>query len=186
MHRILWKGFVCLLSLLFVSGCGVTMRSYVQEKERVDQEMAGNAGYLMGTSSETELSPSRSTRKTYVLEFSKESPPEIQEDFLDVGTSEDRPQPITRRGTRKARALQTQTVPNRTFLIETIEDAEESEEQRVAPEKYTVQENDTLQKISKKFYGSYSKWPKIHSANKDKIKDPNRIKPGIVLTIPMD
>ncbi|MBN1869684.1 MAG: LysM peptidoglycan-binding domain-containing protein [Candidatus Omnitrophica bacterium] len=50
---------------------------------------------------------------------------------------------------------------------------------------YTVQKGDTLQKISKKFYDSYSKWPKIYEANKSVISDPDKIKPGIVLQIPM-
>ena len=49
---------------------------------------------------------------------------------------------------------------------------------------YTVQKDDTLQKISKKIFGTYSKWYKIYKANKDKIKDPNVLQPGTVLTIP--
>jgi nucleoid-associated protein YgaU len=52
------------------------------------------------------------------------------------------------------------------------------------PTQYTVQKDDTLQKISKKFYGSYSKWTGIYDANKDKIRDPNFLKPGVILTIP--
>lgn len=53
-------------------------------------------------------------------------------------------------------------------------------------EAYTVQKDDTLQKISKKFYDSYSKWQRIYEANKSVIEDPNRIKPGIVIQIPKD
>ena len=49
---------------------------------------------------------------------------------------------------------------------------------------YTVQKDDTLQKISKKLFGTYGKWYKIYEANKDKIKNPNILKPGTVLTIP--
>ena len=49
---------------------------------------------------------------------------------------------------------------------------------------YTVQKDDTLQKISKKVFGSYGKWYKIYEANKEKIKNPNVLKPGTVLTIP--
>ncbi|MBF0595345.1 MAG: LysM peptidoglycan-binding domain-containing protein, partial [Candidatus Omnitrophica bacterium] len=52
------------------------------------------------------------------------------------------------------------------------------------PVEYKVEKDDTLQKISKKVYGSYSKWTKIYDANKDVIKDPNRLKPGITLKIP--
>jgi len=49
---------------------------------------------------------------------------------------------------------------------------------------YKVEKDDTLQKISKKMYGSYGKWTKIYDANKAVIKDPNFLKPGITLTIP--
>ena len=49
---------------------------------------------------------------------------------------------------------------------------------------YTVMKDDTLQKISKKVYGSHGKWTKIYDANKDKIKNPNFVKPGTVITIP--
>ncbi|MBI5023504.1 MAG: LysM peptidoglycan-binding domain-containing protein [Candidatus Omnitrophica bacterium] len=51
---------------------------------------------------------------------------------------------------------------------------------------YTAEKDDTLQKISKKFYDSYSKWTRIYEANKSVIPNPDRIKPGTVLQIPMD
>ena len=51
-------------------------------------------------------------------------------------------------------------------------------------ETYTVRKGDSLWKISKKYYGTPFKWPLIYRANKDKIKDPNRIFPGQVLRIP--
>ena len=51
---------------------------------------------------------------------------------------------------------------------------------------YTVDKDDTLQKIAKKFYDSYGKWTRIHEANKSVIPNPDRIKPGTVLQIPMD
>lgn len=49
---------------------------------------------------------------------------------------------------------------------------------------YTVAKGDTLWKIAKKFYGNGSKYPVIQNANKDKIKNPNLIYVGQVLTIP--
>ena len=52
------------------------------------------------------------------------------------------------------------------------------------PTTYTVQKGDTLSGIAKKFYGDSSKWRIIYNANKDKIKDPNLIRTGWVLTIP--
>jgi nucleoid-associated protein YgaU len=49
---------------------------------------------------------------------------------------------------------------------------------------YTVQQGDTLSKISKQHYGDGNKYMKIFDANKDKLKDPDKIQVGQVLTIP--
>ena len=49
---------------------------------------------------------------------------------------------------------------------------------------YTVAAGDSLSKIAKNFYGNASQYMKIFEANKDKLSDPDKIKPGQVLTIP--
>ena len=49
---------------------------------------------------------------------------------------------------------------------------------------YTVQKGDTLSKISKQYYGDANKYMKIFEANRDKLKDPDKIQIGQVLTIP--
>lgn len=49
---------------------------------------------------------------------------------------------------------------------------------------YTVVKGDCLWNIAKKFYGNGSKYTVIYNANKNKIKNPNLIYPGQVLTIP--
>ncbi len=49
---------------------------------------------------------------------------------------------------------------------------------------YTVQSGDTLSKISKQFYGNANDYMKIFNANKDKLSDPDKIKPGQALNIP--
>lgn len=49
---------------------------------------------------------------------------------------------------------------------------------------YTIKKGDTLWAIAKKYYGKGSDYTKIFNANKDKIKDPNKIYPGQVITIP--
>jgi nucleoid-associated protein YgaU len=53
-----------------------------------------------------------------------------------------------------------------------------------APRTYTVQKGDTLSKISKEYYGDANKYMRIFEANKDKLKDPDKIQVGQVLTIP--
>ncbi len=52
------------------------------------------------------------------------------------------------------------------------------------PTTYTVKRGDCLWTIAKKFYGNGSKYTKIYNANKSKIKNPDLIYPGQVLTIP--
>jgi nucleoid-associated protein YgaU len=49
---------------------------------------------------------------------------------------------------------------------------------------YTVKSGDSLSKIAKAMYGDASQWKKIHQANSDKIKDPDKIQPGWTLNIP--
>jgi nucleoid-associated protein YgaU len=49
---------------------------------------------------------------------------------------------------------------------------------------YVVQSGDSLSKIAKEIYGDAKRWTEILEANKDKIKDPNQIAPGLELRIP--
>ena len=48
----------------------------------------------------------------------------------------------------------------------------------------TVQAGDSLSKIAKRELGDEKKWHAIYEANRDKIKDPDKIYPGEVLTLP--
>lgn len=49
---------------------------------------------------------------------------------------------------------------------------------------HVVVSGDTLSKIAKHEYGDASAWHKIFDANKDILKDPNKIFPGQKLKIP--
>ena len=49
---------------------------------------------------------------------------------------------------------------------------------------YTVQSGDSLSKIAKHVYGDANKWHAIFDANRDKIKNPDLIQPGQILTLP--
>jgi nucleoid-associated protein YgaU len=53
-----------------------------------------------------------------------------------------------------------------------------------AAQTYTVKSGDSLSKIAKHVSGDANSWHKIYDANRDKIKNPDLIHPGQVLTIP--
>ena len=49
---------------------------------------------------------------------------------------------------------------------------------------YTVKAGDTLNRIAKRELGSYNRWREIYEANRDKIKNPDELQVGMVITIP--
>ena len=49
---------------------------------------------------------------------------------------------------------------------------------------YTVRKGDTLSAIAKQYYGDGNAYMKIYNANRDVLKDPDKIYPGQVLRIP--
>ena len=54
-----------------------------------------------------------------------------------------------------------------------------------AEKTYTVKPGDTLSKIAKQAYGDANAYMDIFNANKDQLSDPDKIKPGQVLKIPV-
>ena len=49
---------------------------------------------------------------------------------------------------------------------------------------YEVKSGDSLSKIAQKYYGDPALYTKIFEANRDLLKDPNKIQPGQKLRIP--
>jgi nucleoid-associated protein YgaU len=49
---------------------------------------------------------------------------------------------------------------------------------------YVVVSGDSLSKIAKREYGNANDWKRIFEANKDILKDPDKIHPGQKLRIP--
>lgn len=70
------------------------------------------------------------------------------------------------------------------YIIEKEETIES--EKQVSTKEYVTEKGDTLWKIAKDVYGDGRKWKNIYRFNKDKIKDPNRLKAGVTLTIPIE
>ena len=161
-----------------LSGC--LTRTYTVVKDRVDQDMPGNQGFISGSApAGYQQAPKKfTTRKTRVVEVEFGKPLEIEkistapktEVLLEeqVGSWQDQPLEVT--------DLPLEAEP---ALVEAVESEE-------LPETYVVQKNDTLQKISQHFYGTTKKWTRIYEANKEKLKAPDRIRPGQVIKIPKE
>ena len=158
------------------SSRGFQARAYVDDRPRVDQKMDdGNYGYFSGTPAHEDRSGMKTTRKIYVLEFSKEV--EGEEDVIaEVEDTITSPAPIHKRPRAEHQPL----------VIPDFGDAAVDGHKDPSFIDYEVKKDDTLQKISKKFYDNYSKWPRIFDANKDMMKDPNRLKPGMVIRVPVE
>ncbi len=62
----------------------------------------------------------------------------------------------------------------------------EEEEVEVKVEYYVIQKGDTLWKIAEKFYGNGAKYTKIVEANKEVIKDADKIFPGQKIRIVLE
>jgi LysM repeat protein len=200
-----WIGIVIGGGVLMfsISGCGVTkdvtVRSYLQDRPRVDQNReVGNSGYIMGNPVD-EDAEYKKTRKVYVIEVNRENQItdtviDVDEDFQSSSPareeSRDRPTetiPESRRVTREERIESVRRLELPKFDDEAYykETASATVQEPLRFEDYTIEKNDTLQKISKKFYDSFSQWPKIYDANRNKIDNPNVLRPGVVIRIPI-
>lgn len=54
-----------------------------------------------------------------------------------------------------------------------------------APQTYTVKPGDSLSKIAKEHLGNGNLYMEIFNANKDVLTDPDKLKPGMVLKLPV-
>ena len=163
--------------VLSMTGCA-RMTTRIVEKPRVDQEIRGNRGYLTGSA------PAAGRRKT--------TRKMIQTD-IELPTGEELNP--WRKPQKPAQLAQAAPAPTPAPISQSWQEPEETNIspiqesiERPAPEApsatYTVQKGDTLEKISKRFYGSTKKWRRIYNANRGVLKSPDRIRPGQKLTIP--
>ena len=168
------------LSVVFIlSGCVV--RTYPLTKDRVDQDLTGNRGYLKGEGPAVETEDRKTTRRTQVVEIELHPPIKFEkapkQRILDTGPME--------------KTEDRELWGNRGYLTqsqtpEITESGNVGMAQGVGLERYTVKKTDTLQKISKEFYGTTKKWRKIFEANSDTLKSPDKIYPGQVINVPVE
>ncbi|MDP2927495.1 MAG: LysM peptidoglycan-binding domain-containing protein [Candidatus Omnitrophota bacterium] len=164
MNRFKLAGICVLTSTLALSGC--VARTYNLTRDRVDQELSltsGNRGYIMGQAPEPK--ERKTTRTTRVFE-------------LELGATNK-----TKTSYPAAIPLATGSMDEPGMVQETQPETQ-TEEANLSFEKYTVAKNDTLQKISNKFYGTTKRWMKIYEANKDVLRGPDKLYPGQILNIP--
>jgi len=155
-------GILVLTSTLALSGC--VARTYNLTRDRIDQDLSsssGNRGYIVGKAPEP--SERNSTRTVRIFE-------------IELGKTKQTP------GYPAATSL-----PAATEEPVAMQEPLMEEETAAAPmgfENYTVVKNDTLQKISQKFYGTTKNWMKIYEANKDVLRGPDKLYPGQLIKIP--
>lgn len=161
-----------LFILSVISGCVV--RTYKITKDRADQDLtAGNRGYVSGQVP-AEEKPRKATRTTQAIEIELRSPLKFEK------------MPKEKVYEEKAAAFPEEEAAGNLGFVEQSIEPDILEPGMLNYEKYTVEKNDTLQKISQKFYGTTKKWTKIYDANKDVLKGPNKIYPGQVINIPVE
>ena len=198
-----WLILIAVVMTGFLTGC-VTVRKVV--RERVDQDISGNQGYLVG-STDASLE-SRPVDREYidirieVPTWGEVTAPAVRHEDdkskADAKTTGDMPSGnkgyVSGRSKVDPYALKKQPKTTTAYEYDDYEidiyddygDALVYEEVVVKPvyQEYTVKEVDTLSHIAKAFYDKASKWTVINEANADKIKDPSRVKAGTKLRIP--
>lgn len=186
--------FALLISMFLISGC-VTVKPVTCE--RVDQEISGNQGFLMGEGSLTP-SKARKTTKTFIkvdIDLTRrEAEVVATEEYSDKKHSDslkkmasDKPGDYNKGYFEAEADSKPETISDMSCVI--VEDVEEIEIITVLEpvyDYYVVKKGETLWDIAGRpeVYGNSSKWKLIFNANKDKIKKPSLIKPGMKLKIP--
>jgi nucleoid-associated protein YgaU len=188
------KIVMVVLAGMLVSGCAssrqstqgqttttrkIETRFYAEDRPRVDQEMKGNFGYIMGTPQPEDRSDFKNTRRVYVLEVVHNVEEALKMEEVKI-------EPYVPAPSQKlppVRQQQERPEWSRPVALPPLDEVRPARTETY--EDYVIQEGDTLQKISKNFYGSYSQWTKIYDVNKDVLKDPNRIRAGITIRIPL-
>ncbi len=191
-----------------LSGCVMTTTTRVVEMDRVDQQLSGsgNRGYLAGKpSDEGETQPRKTTRQVIRTDIELptlselQKPPSKDEELngnRGYLQQEYNPSPRTSSIVQEPDSEmetefstdQEENLAEAVQQLEPLMTAETQAAKEAKFEEYVIQKGDTLQSIAAKpnVYGKASKWVKLYGANKDVIKNPNRVYPGLKIRIPRD
>ena len=193
-----------LLTAFLLSGC--VSRVVPHDVDRVDQELTGNRGIIMGHASSESAVERKKTRRIYNLEIElpyneqqkssrKTTTSKKYTEKKDVSQSK----VVSRSSAEKEQGSKTSSFSKAPQVVYSAPSSAGLKYQGQSgagilvkgvqgkPAKvttYVVKKGDTLQKISSEMYGTAKKWKKIYDANKDVLKSPDTIKPGQKLVIP--
>ena len=163
---------LCSMLFFLISGC--TVKTYPVIKDRVDQDLStGNRGYLFGKPAVIEEKPRATTRKVQIVEV------EFRPLQVEGGPKPSVPAQEISRAPEEIVAAKPEVV------VAPITPAEQPSK-AIVMKRYKVQKNDTLQKISKKFYGTTKRWKELYNVNREVLKGPDEIYPGQIIEIPIE
>jgi LysM repeat protein len=191
-----------LLGMFFMSGC--VIRTYTVEMDRVDQEISGNRGVIMGTPpAVNETEQEKKTRTIYNIEIELPSGYRTSQEIKDKelygnrgyisgSVTPEKEVYVTGSGkekvsdTRFGAGLGSSRMPQIVYSEPSGDSGINTSisGNGTQNEYYIVQKGDTLQKISEKVFGTTQKWKSIYEANKNVLKSPDRIRAGQKLVIP--
>lgn len=158
---------IAIFGVAAVTLTGCTVRTYSQTRDRVDQDLSGNRGYLQGAASPADTGQRKAQRTIHVVEF----------EFGKSKVAEKKSEGLT----QGEKVYLSEVTPSEATTFE-----EEPFSAAPSTQEYRVASGDTLQKISQKFYGTTRKWDKIYKANRDRLKGPDKIYPGQIINIPLE
>ncbi|MDD5005860.1 MAG: LysM peptidoglycan-binding domain-containing protein [Candidatus Omnitrophica bacterium] len=173
--------YLCLMVfVLAFASSGCLVRSYTVVKERPDQVIEGNQGYLKG-SAPARKTVEKKTRTTYVTEV------ELGKHNKQAAQAEATSQKAEgKEGVSQNAMIYEESVaaPEQAPAATPAASTETAKKSKT----YVVKQGDTLEKISARpeIYGTKHKWYKIFKANEGQLKTPNKIYPGQVLNIPAE
>ena len=77
-----------------------------------------------------------------------------------------------------------QEIEDGKYVVEEKETLESAP--KVSTREYTIKANDSLWKIAQNEMGNGNRWKYLYEMNKDRIKDPNKLRKGTVIIIPVE
>jgi nucleoid-associated protein YgaU len=199
-------GYSLLLgTFLFLNGCVIRTATY--EVDRVDQEIAGNRGFVVGgqdtqAAESQEISSKKRTMYNVEVEL-----PSLHRNYIAGVNDHDKVlygnrgyvngQAPKSEDTTKTEYTSTTTFrkeprgfgsrPQVVYSEPVKSDYEEATLDTVEKSgSYIVKKGDTLQKISNKMFGTTKKWKKIYESNRSVLKSPDRIRAGQKIVIPQE